>query len=344
MNNDNEVYDICFLFIDLFLFNSINIHKKKIGVISLIHHQNIGNNLLKYAMFIILSKLGHRPYIIGTHAKKANISFIKKNANIRIIKRFSEIKEKDYDILIVNSDQTWRKWDYNFYNIAFLKFAEKWNIHKFVYGASIGLNIWEINKKDEIIAKRLLKNFSGISVRDIGLVNLVKNHLQLKASFVLDPTLLINKRHYLKIIKNYKISLNKLNYICIYNVNNSSKIYVIQREASIQLNSTIFNVNLNENEYIEKFIYGIYHCKGVITNSFHGTIFAIIFNKPFITFKTKDDWRLYTLKEIFRFKDRIINYGETPNYLLLKKPLSFNRVLLEDLKKKSYLFLKKNLN
>ena len=101
---------------------------------------------------------------------------------------------------------------------------------------------------------------------------------------------------------------------------------------------------MNENEYIEKFIYGIYHCKAVITNSFHGTIFAIIFNKPFITFKSKDDGRLYTLKQIFRFNDRILNYDETPNYLLLKKPLTFNRVLLEDLKKKSYLFLKKNLN
>ena len=208
---DCFIKNICLLFIDLFIFNSIKIHKKKIGVISLIHHQNIGNNLLKYAMFIILSKLGHKPYIIGTRDKKANLSFIKNNANIRIIERFSEIKKKDYDILLVNSDQTWRKWDKNFYNIAFLKFAEKWNIHKFVYGASIGYNCWKFNKRDERISKRLLKNFSGISVRDIGLVKLVKNHLQLKASFVLNPTLPINRKYFLKIINNYTISENQLN-------------------------------------------------------------------------------------------------------------------------------------
>ena len=60
---------------------------------------------------------------------------------------------------MVNSDQTWRKSNiYNykyFYDIAFLKFAEKWNIPKFVYGASMGINVWHYNNKDKKIAKSL---------------------------------------------------------------------------------------------------------------------------------------------------------------------------------------------
>ena len=128
----------------------------------------IGNNLLKYAMHIILSKLGFDPYIIGMRFHNQNISFIKSVTNLRIIKNsFSEIKENDYDILMVNSDQTWRKWnkDYKyFYDIAFLKFAEKWNKIKFVYGASLGRNVWQYNKSDEEIAKYLLKDFKSISV------------------------------------------------------------------------------------------------------------------------------------------------------------------------------------
>ena len=59
---------------------------------------------------------------------------------------------------MVNSDQTWRKWsnEYKyFYDLAFLKFAEKWNKPKFVYGASLGINIWNYNKSDEEIAKSL---------------------------------------------------------------------------------------------------------------------------------------------------------------------------------------------
>ena len=341
-----KAYCISCLFIDIFLFKPIKIDKKKkIGVISLQHHQNIGNNLLKYAIFIKLSELGFDPYIIGTYAKNSNISFLKNNVRIRIIKRFSEIRKKDYDILIVNSDQTWRKWrGPNFYNIAFLKFAEKWNIPKFIYGTSIRHNTWTLNKDDEIIAKRLLKKFTGISVRDIGLVELIKNHLRLEASFVLDPTLLINKKYYLKIIENYKNDCSKMNYIFTYKLKKSSKIAQFKREASIKLNYSIFNVDMNENEYVEKFIFGIYHCKALITSSFHGTIFAMIFNKPFISFKGKNDERLDTLKRIFNFKHRILNLDEIPNYLLLKEPLSFNRILLDDLKMKSIRYLRKNLN
>ena len=44
---------------------------------------------------------------------------------------------------MVNSDQTWRKWDENFYNIAFLKFSEKWKIPKFIYGTSLGFEDWK---------------------------------------------------------------------------------------------------------------------------------------------------------------------------------------------------------
>ena len=72
---------------------------------------------------------------------------------------------------MVNSDQTWRKFDRHFYDIGFLKFAEKWNTPKFIYGASLGYNYWTFSKEDENIAKNLLKNFSGISVREQGSIN-----------------------------------------------------------------------------------------------------------------------------------------------------------------------------
>ena len=119
-------------------------------------------------MFIQLTKMGYDPYIVGMRFFNHNISFIQNTIKLRLINNsFSEIKKNDYDILMVNSDQTWRKWsnEYKyFYDIAFLKFAEKWDIPKFVYGASLGRNICEYNESDKEIAKLLIKNFSGISV------------------------------------------------------------------------------------------------------------------------------------------------------------------------------------
>ena len=56
-------------------FNIKNISLKKIGVVGLEHSQNVGNNLLKYAIFIIFY----------------SISFIKKHVNLRVINNFSEI-------------------------------------------------------------------------------------------------------------------------------------------------------------------------------------------------------------------------------------------------------------
>ena len=104
---------------------------------------------------------------------------------------------------MVNSDQTWRKWPYcnykYFYDIAFLKFAENWTVPKIVYGASLGINIWEYNKEDEKIAKLLLKKFKAVSVREKGSIQLIENHLGIKPDFVLDPTLLIYKHLIIKI-------------------------------------------------------------------------------------------------------------------------------------------------
>ena len=101
---------------------------------------------------------------------------------------------------MVNSDQTWRNWHNNtpsedpfFYDVAFLRFSQNWNLPKFVYSASLGVNYWKFNKEDDNIAKYLLKNFSEISVREKGSIELIQKHLGYKAEFVLDPTLLIIK-------------------------------------------------------------------------------------------------------------------------------------------------------
>ena len=137
----------------------------KVGVVGVRHEANIGNNLIKYAISIKLSELGFIPYIIGTvWDSYNNIEFIKQSTNLVILKdNFSEIKKDDYDILMVNSDQTWVKFDKNFFDYGFLRFAENWTIPKIIYGASLGFDKWLFSKRDEKIAKTLLKKFLSLS-------------------------------------------------------------------------------------------------------------------------------------------------------------------------------------
>ena len=108
-------------------FFKFNNNKKKVGIIGLKHHKNVGNILVKFAIYTKLKELGVEPYIIGKHRISDDISFLNNTTHLRIINNFNEINKNDYDILMVNSDQTWRQWA-NFYDIAFLNFSRNWEI------------------------------------------------------------------------------------------------------------------------------------------------------------------------------------------------------------------------
>ena len=162
---------------------------------------------------------------------------------------------------------------------------------------------------------------------------------------MLDPTLLITKYYYLNLIKFYKEKNNTGKFIFTYIFKNEENTIKFIKNASRILGFKIYNVKLRDKNPIEKFIYGIVNCQAVITNSFHGTIFSIIFDKPFITFLFKDSpkERLISLRDEFKIKNRIYEYNQIPDINLLKKPLNINHSLINSLKNKSINYLKKNL-
>jgi hypothetical protein len=318
--------------------------KKKIGIISVRNEVNIGNNLVKYAISQTLKEFGFIPYIIATHWKNYNITFINQTTNLVIIKKnFSEIKQDEYDILMVNSDQTWKKFDNNFYDYGFLKFAEKWNIPKFSYAASYG-DYWALNEEDKIIIKKLIKKFRGLSVRERTAVEMLQKIFGVSSIQVLDPTLLLDKKDYLALIKNYKSNINvNKKYVFSYIISPTKSKLNIVKNIALKLNYNVHFVILNNKTSIQNFIYLISNCKAVITNSYHGTIFSIIFNKPFITFANPKSKRIASLAEIFKVRSRIIKKYYIPDLSLLNKPLNLNMTLINLFKEKSLNFLKKNL-
>ena len=329
----NEFLKLGFICFNLFLNKFVGLEEKnnnpkrklKIGVIGLDHHKNIGNNILKYAMSVQLKELGVDPYIIGYNFGKG-IRFLPEKTKLVSIKNFKQLNQTDYDILMVISDQTWRFWNGRFEDIAFLKYAENWTIPKFVYGASIGTNHWSFSNTINSMAKKLLKNFTCISVREIGTVKYVNQYLNMSAIYVLDPTMLIDKKYYLDIIKDYKKSIKKTDYILTYKLDN---IYNMEKFINItkkELKYNIYDIQLNDEDYIEKFLSGIYNCKAVITNSYHGLLFSIIFNKPFVVFvnKNRGNERFNTIKEVYGIKDRFFDIYENPRIDLLLTPLKVN--------------------
>lgn len=310
-------------------------------------------------MFNILKKFGLNATIITPKLypiMKVDLSFIRRTINSNLLElkeEFSELKESDYDYLIVNSDQTWALYGKYFFDVGFLEFAENWKIKKFIYATSIGSEFWPHNSievKEKI--KKLLKTFSGISFREKGLIRLSEENLGIKGVFVLDPTLLLDKNIYLNEIKNYhNIFYNNDKYIFIYNLNTNELLNKIAKDSSEKFNYKIKKFDLFNKDYIENFIYGLSNSQAVLTDSYHGTIFSIMFNKPFLSFidtntRKLGKGRFDSLKEMFNLKNRIIDPLENLNIslnLLLESP-NINITLFNELKKFSISYLKKNLD
>ena len=155
---------------------------------------------------------------------------------------------------------------------------------------------------------------------------------------------LIDKKYYLNIIKNFTNNIN-YNYIFIYGLFLDKIMLKFINKASKLLNYTIYDYVLNNQTNVENFLYLINNSKAVITNSYHGTIFSIIFNKPFISFNYEQTGkeRMISLGKLFGCENRIFNYNESPNYKLLNTSLKINDTLINLLRIESINFIKKNL-
>ena len=321
---------------------------KRIGVLCYTNDNNIGNNLVKFSMYTLLKSYGFHPTMIAP-SDPYNLYFLKNKMKYKEIKsNFNEIKENDYDILMVNSDQTWR---YNFeylLDIGFLNFAQNWSIPKFTYGVSLAVDSWDVSKTFLDKAKILVKKFSAISVREQNSVKIIQNKLGIEPIFVLDPTFLINKNIYLELIKDFKLNINlNQSYICVYKLDPNKIIEDFINDVAIKFNYKILYIDRFKENYVEKFLFIFNISKAIITDSYHGTVFSIIFNKPFISFinsfRGKD--RFFSLAETFNLKNRFI-FPTNSNIIdlnLLKTNPNINQTEFNALKEKSLNYIKKNL-
>ena len=116
-----------------------------------------------------------------------------------------------------------------------------------------------------------------ISVREKGAVTLIEKYLGYKPLYVLDPTLLIDKKYYLNLITNYTYKLDKSKKnIFVYSILNLIQIKNLVKKVKKYFHYEINWVTPYTPNQIQRFIYGINNSKGIITDSYHGTLFSII--------------------------------------------------------------------
>lgn len=269
--------------------------------------------------------------------------------------RLSDLKEeeKGFDKIITGSDQVWNYRINDMDATYFLEFIED-NSKKATYAASFGLST--IPKKYRQKYYDLLKDFRSILIREKQGAVLIKELLGKEAQVVLDPTLLISKEEWGSLIKDK--SLINMKYILVYAFGRSTNIMNLAKKISKETGykiiwiSNTYRMSISI-KYIkaagpEEFLALFKNAEYIVTNSFHGTAFAINFNKQFFTELLPESLgvnsRLEDILDLFEIESRIIKSCDPS---VINAPIDYkkiNKILAKEREKSTFLLKKIILN
>lgn len=223
--------------------------------------------------------------------KKAEVFYDEYIPHTQAITRKKDLyKLSLYDAYIVGSDQVWRKSMTRQYGLStfFFDFIKKASILKIAYGVSLGSDINELNSKEIKHLKNLYNQFKSVSVRESSAIKLFDKYqwINPQAVQVLDPTLLLTKEDYIKLINAKETETCTGDLFCYILDNNIEKEKIIQ-DISIQKKLKPFKIKLNGEASVEQWLRSFRDAQYIITDSFHGFVFSIIFNKPFTLIKNE---------------------------------------------------------
>lgn len=198
------------------------------------------------------------------------------------------------DLYIAGSDQLWNSAITNghFDGAYFLNFGDK-HIKRITY--SVGADFSKLSEPEEAL-KNVIQNIDTISLREEKWRPIVEKATEGKipVHIDLDPTLLLDEDTYIRNMP--KMPEEREPYILTYTMNGETQkqVYNGARMLSEKLGMRIIDVSGDPNHMNKKvednrlcspdeFLWYVYHADYVVTNSFHGTVFSVLFQKKFVT-------------------------------------------------------------
>lgn len=252
-----------------------------------------------------------KKYIAITDAEYRSISELKKNPPIA-------------DLYIAGSDQIWNTTFENGKDAAFyLDFGNP--KRKISYAASFATETLESGTEEFV--KNQLGNFDAISVRESSGLKILQE-LGYEGRIVVDPVFLLNKESWNQFDN---ADLEDERYILTYDFEkNGTNIASIAKRIAGLADCKIYSVSPFKRSYADKcfvdvspgmFVALIKHAQCIISNSFHGTAFSMIFEQPFFVVNREDGLNV-------RMKDLLSLYGLTERLITLDVP---DRLLMRDI-------------
>lgn len=354
---------------------------KKVLLVTL-QGDNIGNRLQNYALQKTLQKLNCEVYtpiydLIEFSTYKLKLKFIIKSflGNLKIkkykpylyrykrIKKYKKFNEKyisnmfrinfysifkeknDYDFVITGSDQVWHNWSNNGQELKYFYLEFIPPSKRISYAPSFGFN--EFPKKDVCLHKVGLEEIKYLSCREKKGVQLIEELTDKKAKLVLDPTLLLEKEEWIELEKKPQW-IHAENYILIYFLGDKSN--YIENIKKFSKDNNIEIIDIYEKGSLcsqlitpDEFIWLIHNANYVCTDSFHATVFSLIFDIKFLSFRREEKGmemmfdRIENVQEIFGVKNRV--YIDDIN--IIKN--SLDKISIDNIKNNSVSFLKEAL-
>ncbi len=249
-------------------------------------------------------------------------TFLKNNLHLTTeYENLNELKKANlnFDFLISGSDQIWNYTILDFDWAFFLEFGDD-KAKRLSYAASFGPKPLDCSQETKSRLQKDLKRYSSISVREHGSLNNLKKIMNIdenKVSINADPTLLLDKSSWDKLVES---PIEKGDYIFLYDLKNKKEAYDIAKKLSKQYRLPIIVVKekaqlIMPHRNIKKrydagpieFLNYIKYAKIVISTSFHGNVFSIIFNKPFLAVGGNKDFRINNILRLAKLTDRAIS-------------------------------------
>lgn len=199
------------------------------------------------------------------------------------------------------------------------------NKKKIAYAASFAKETFDGTYLQHEKLQYFLKRFDAFSVREKSGVELAKKEFQIQAEWVLDPVFLCNMEHWDKLIKNGMEKVSDKPYVFGYILDPNREKECAIKHAAETLDTDYYAASdvWNTPETIaqmwdiptldkignEELLAQIKNSKYVVTDSFHGVCFAIIFHKPFTVLVNKErgSSRFYSILSLLGLENRILD-------------------------------------
>lgn len=284
---------------------------KKAAILTFTYGDNFGQRLQNLALQTVLEELGCEVRTIRQAEKKVGSkralkeyvkSLVGKSQYLRnrirhagfrqFDKRYISYYEKEisvekipgdlsdrFDYFVCGSDQIWSPFSTDVNETFFLTFAERKK--RISYAASLAAEYIPEEKQDLYV--RRLGNFDRISIREDKLSEWIAKNVGVMPEVHPDPTLLLDASFWSRIAQKPR-HMCREDYVLCYCLGKKDKLRYYTEKYRLE-GLRIIDLMGDEKYYFtrpDEFLYWILHAKAVITDSYHGTIFSVLFRIPFV--------------------------------------------------------------